>query len=105
MLKRILILSFLVCGLGCSQDAGSKAPQPENVPYAQYQETKDTLHDYVLENRRAAELNKKFMNDINVFINELKDVQTIEQLDKALAKYNIQRNSVKSIVPPKPKEK
>lgn len=106
MLKKILLFSFLFCGLGCSQDAGPKSPAPETVPYAQYQETKDALHDYVLENRRAAELNKKLINDINVFVNELKAIKTEDpELDKALAKYNIQRNPVKSIIPPKPKEK
>ncbi len=96
MLKRILLFSFLVCGLGYSQEVGpSKAPQSETVPYAQYQETKDALHDYVLENRRAAELNKKLMNDVNVFINELKEIKTPDpELDKILAKYNIQRNVI-----------
>lgn len=104
MLKRIILLSFLVCGCGCTQDAGpSKAPQPETVPYEQFQEAKDLVYDYAKENKKAADLIQKMNNDINVFVNELKAIKTDDpELDKVLAKYNIKRDTKQ--VPPK-KEK
>jgi hypothetical protein len=99
MLKRFLLFSFFLVGVGCAQDAGpSKAPQ--SVSFEEHQEVKDLLIYYVKENKIATDLNRslvaenqKMLSDINIFVNELKQIQGVDpELDKILLKYNIKRD-------------
>jgi uncharacterized protein YcfL len=99
MLKRfLLLLSFMFVGCLAQEAGPSKAPQP--VTFEEHQEVKDLLIYYVKENKIATDLNRslvaenqKMLNDINVFVNELKQIQGNDpELDKVLSKYNIKRD-------------